>query len=155
MRKPLLKSLSLAVALSVPCLAAVKSPEERQSKLAAADKLLGAKVEVAEKETLKRIGDPFADLPVNVVIKKTPKPVQKNTLTPQELIPLLAKNVKPNGIAAVGGEYILLLPNSRAKSGSVIPVEYLGIEYNLEVTSVLRNGYNLRFKGAEMEIKLK
>ena len=152
----LLKSIGLAIAVAVPCIAAVNSPEERQSKIEAADKLLNSKVEIAGKDLLERIGDPFAALPVKIVVKKkAPKPVEKNTLTPQELIPLLANNVKPTGIVAVGGEYILLLPNGRVKSGNSIPVEYLGIEYNLEITSVLRNGYNLRFEGAEMKIKLK
>jgi len=41
------------------------------------------------------------------------------------------------------------------KSGEVVPVMYKNKRYNLEITDVLRNGYNLRFRDAELEVKLK
>lgn len=134
---------------------AVKSPEERQSKIELAERLLDGNVELADKSLLAELGNPFSALVVKIVVEEVVVEIVEETLSPQELIPLLANNVKPIGIIAVGGEYYLLLKNSRVKAGDSVPVTYQDVEYNLEIVNVLRSGYALGFEGAEVEIKLK
>lgn len=135
---------------------AVKSPEERQSKIELAERLLDRHVELADESLLADLGNPFSVLVVKVVVEEVVvEVVEETTLSPQELIPLLANDVKPIGIIAVGGEYYLLLKNSRVKAGDSVPVTYQDVEYNLEIVNVLRSGYALGFEGAEVEIKLK
>ena len=80
--------------------------------------------------------------------------VDKN-LPPHELIPLLAENVNPTGIFAIGGEYYLMFKEEKVKAGGVLPIMYQEKEYNLEIVSVFRNAYSLRLGDAELEIKLK
>ncbi len=156
-RIPVLKLLT-SVVLASACVAshaAVKSPKERKEKIDLADKLLDREVKIAGDNLIAQIGNPFAELEIKIFIEPKPEVKIKESLTPKELIPLLADNVKPTGIVNVGGEYILLLPDGRVKSGMKLPVEYLGRKYDLEIVNVLRNGYKFRFEDAEMEIKLK
>ncbi len=134
---------------------AVKSPEERQSKIGLAERLLDRNVELADEILLADLGNPFSVLVVEVVVEEVVVEIVEETLSPQELIPLLANNVKPIGIIAVGGEYYLLLKNAKVKAGGSVPVMYQDVEYNLEIVNVLRSGYSLGFEGAEVEIKLK
>lgn len=133
---------------------AVNTPEERREKIEIAEKLLDRNVVLADEGLVAMIGDPFAVLP-KPIVRKVEKPKEEVVLTESELIPLLANNVKPAGIVAIGGEYYLLLKNSKLKSGDSVPVKYQEVEYNLEIVNVLRNGYSLRLGDAEVEIKLK
>ena len=148
-------ALALAALIAFAAQSAVKTPEERQSKIELAEQLLDRNVELADEGLLADVGNPFSALPVKVVVEKVIEEIVQKTLSPQELIPLLANSVKPTGIVVVGGEYYLLLKNSKVKSGGSLPVKYQDVEYNLEIVNVLRNGYSLGFEGAEVEIKLK
>jgi hypothetical protein len=143
------------ISLTVSSQSAVKSPEERRSTIHLAEKLLDRSVSLAGKDLLENIGDPFAIAPVKVVEVTAPEKKVEKSLSPQELIPLLANGVKPNGIVEFGGEYYLLLRDTKVKSGGSVPVMYQNVEYNLEIVNVLRNGYSLGFEGAEVGIKLK
>ncbi len=132
---------------------AAKSPEERLAKIETAAKLLDRSVVVVGENTVAMIRDPFglAPEPIEVVEEV----VEIKELSPQELMPLLAKNVKPTGIFSTGGVYYLMFKEEKLTSGGIIPVVYQDKEYNLEIVSVVRNAFSLRFGDAELDIKLK
>lgn len=151
-----LGALSLVVLIALGAQSAVKSPEERQRKIELAERLLGRNVELTDESIRADLGNPFSALVVKVVLEEiVVDVVEEATLSPQELIPLLANNVKPIGIVAVGGERYLLLKNLRVKAGDSVAVMYQDVEYNLEIVNVIRSGYTLGFEGAEVEVKLK
>ncbi len=145
---------ALCCAFSAFATAVVKEPEVRLEKIEFGKKLLAKKVVLPEPELIAQIGDPFG-----VAIEKEEEVVEEvivdTNLPPHELIPLLARNVNPTGIFAIGGEYYLMFKEEKVKAGGVIPVVYQNKEYNLEIVSVLRNAFNLRLEDAELEVKLK
>ncbi len=133
--------------------AVVKAAEERKEKIEIADKLLAKKVVLPEVEQIAKIGDPFGVAVAEIAAVE--EGVVDESLAADELIPLLAKNVNPTDIFAIGEEYFLMFKEEKVKIGGIIPVLYKNKEYNLEITSVLRNAYSLRLEDAELEIKLK
>lgn len=131
---------------------AVKSPDERKEKIELSKKLLDRIVIPLTEEAIVLVGDPFSV--TRKVVEEAIVEVDES-LSAQELMPILAKNVKPTGIFAVGGAYYLIFKEIRVKSGESVPVMYQNIEYNLKIVNVLRNGYSLRLGDAEVAIKLK
>ena len=131
---------------------AVKSPDERKEKIELSKKLLDRIVIPLTEEAIVLVGDPFSV--TRKVVEETIVEVDES-LSAQELMQILAKNVKPTGIFAVGGAYYLIIKETRVKSGESVPVRYQNIEYNLKIVNVLRNGYSLRLGDAEVAIKLK
>ena len=131
---------------------AVKSPDERKEKIELSKKLLDRIVIPLTEEAIVLVGDPFSV--TRKVVEEAIVEVDES-LSAQELMQILAKNVKPTGIFAVGGAYYLIIKETRVKSGESVPVRYQNIEYNLKIVNVLRNGYSLRLGDAEVAIKLK
>ena len=131
---------------------AVKSPDERKEKIELSKKLLDRIVIPLTEEAIVLVGDPFSV--TRKVVEETIVEVDES-LSAQELMQILAKNVKPTGIFAVGGAYYLIIKETRVKSGESVPIRYQNIEYNLKIVNVLRNGYSLRLGDAEVAIKLK
>jgi len=146
-----LSVLALILAFATISYSAVNSPEERKDKIELSKRLLDRKVVLLTEETITLVGDPFSVFlkVVEAIV------VVEESLSAQELMPILARNVKPTGIFAIGGEYYLMFKEMKIKSGGSVPVKYQNVEYNLEIVNVLRNGYSLRFGDAEVEIKLK
>ncbi len=131
----------------------VKSPELRKEKIEIANRLLGKRVVLPDEKLLVSIGDPFDVSKEEEVVEVVE--VVEEKVSAQDLIPLLADNVKPTGIFTIGGEYYLMFKEDKVKSGESISVAYKNKEYNLEIVKVLRNAYSLRLEDAEIEIKLK
>ncbi|MDE0767563.1 MAG: hypothetical protein OSB19_04170 [Opitutaceae bacterium] len=146
-----LSALALILAFATISYSAVKSPEERKDKIELSKRLLDRKIVLLTEETITLVGDPFS-VSLKVVEGIV---VVEESLSAQELMPILARNVKPTGIFAIGGEYYLMFKEMKIKSGGSVPVKYQNVEYNLEIVNILRNGYSLRFGDAEVEIKLK
>lgn len=146
-----LSALALILAFVTIGYSAVKSPEERKEKIELSKRLLDRKVVLLNEETIALLGDPFS-VSLKVVEAIV---VAEKSLSAQELMPILAKSVKPTGIFAIGEEYYLMFKESKVKSGGFVPVKYQNVEYNLEIVNVLLNRYSLRFGDAEVEIKLK
>ena len=135
--------------------AVVKAPEVRQEKIALAAVLLDKSPDLLTEEVIASKGDPFKAIEKPVVVVEKVEEVVEEEISAEELIPLLAENVTPTGIFSIGGEYYLMFKEDKVRAGGIVPVMYKNKEYNLEITNVLRNGYNLRFQDAELEIKLK
>lgn len=157
---PSIKRIHLIAAsllLATAAESVVKEPEVRQEKIELAAKLLAKKPVLLGEEMIELAGNPFKaeEKPVIVVEEEVVEVVVEEEIPAAELIPLLAENVNPTGIFSIGGECYLMFKEDKVKSGEVVPVMYKNKEYNLEITNVLRNGYNLRFQDAELEIKLK
>jgi hypothetical protein len=146
-----LSAMALILAFATISYSAVKSPEERKDKIELSKRLLDRKIVLLTEETITLVGDPFS-VSLKVVEGIV---VVEESLSAQELMPILARNVKPTGIFAIGGEYYLMFKEMKIKSGGSVPVKYQNVEYNLEIVNILRNGYSLRFEDAEVEIKLK
>ena len=146
-----LSALALILAFATISYSAVKSPEERKDKIELSKRLLDRKIVLLTEETITLVGDPFS-VSLKVVEGIV---VVEESLSAQELMPILARNVKPTGIFAIGGEYYLMFKEMKIKSGGSVPVKYQNVEYNLEIVNILRNGFSLRFGDAEVEIKLK
>ena len=130
----------------------VKEPEVRKAKIEIAKRLLSKRVALPDEKLLVAIGDPF-DLSKEVI--EVVEEVVEEKVSAHELIPMLAENVNPTGIFAVGGEYYLIFNQDKVKSGGAISIEYEKKKYNLEIVRVIRNAYSLRMEDAEIEIKLK
>ncbi len=145
-------SILLIIGFATTAYSVVKSPESRKEKIEIANRLLGKRVVLPDEKLLVAIGDPF-DVSEEEVIEVVE--VVEEKVSAQELIPLLADNVKPTGIFTIGGEYYLMFKEDKVKSGELISVAYKNKEYNLEIVKVLRNAYSLRLEDAEIEIKLK
>jgi len=156
---PSIKSICLIAAsslLATTAVAVVKEAEIRQETIEIAVKLLAKEPVLLDEEMIELAGNPFKaeERPIIVVVEEVEEVVEEE-ISAAELIPLLAENVNPTGILSIGGEYYLMFKEDKVKSGGVVPVMYKNKQYNLEITNVLRNGYNLRFQDAELEIKLK
>ncbi len=131
----------------------VKEPEVRKAKIEIANRLLSKGVALPAEELLVSIGDPF-DVSKEEEIEIVEEAVEEE-ISAEQLMPLLAKNVNPTGIFAIGGEYYLMFKEDKVKSGGSISVEYDKKEYNMEIVRVQRNAYSLRLEDAEIDIKLK
>ena len=135
--------------------AVVKTPEVRQEKIELAACLLAKSPNVLTEEAIVAKGNPFEAEEIPVVIVEEVEKVVDEKMSAAELIPLLAESVVPTGIFAIGGEYYLMFKEDKVRAGEIMTVMYKNKEYNLEIPNVLRNGFNLRFQDAELEIKLK
>ena len=135
--------------------AVVKTPEVRQEKIELAASLLARSPNVLTEEAIAAKGDPFEAEEMPVIIVEEVEEVVDEKISAAELIPLLAESVAPTGIFSIGGEHYLVFKEDKVRAGEIVPVMYKNKEYNLEITNVLRNGYNLRFQDVELEIKLK
>ena len=133
----------------------VKEPEHRQEKIELAARLLAKEPVLLGEEMIASVEDPFKTEEKPVVVAEEVLEVAEKEIPAAELIPLLAENVNPTGIFSIGGDCYLMFKEDKVKSGEIVPVVYNKKEYMLEITNVLRNGYNLRFQDAELEIKLK
>ncbi|MAM92545.1 MAG: hypothetical protein CMI15_13900, partial [Opitutaceae bacterium] len=133
----------------------VKEPEHRQEKIELAARLLAKEPVLLGEEMIASVGDPFKTEEKPEVVAEEVVEVAEKEIPAAELIPLLAENVNPTGIFSIGGDCYLMFKEDKVKSGEIVPVVYNKKKYMLEITNVLRNGYNLRFQDAELEIKLK
>ena len=148
--------IAASLLLATAAESVVEEPEVRQEKIKLATKLLGKKPILLDESMIASAGNPFKaeERRVIVVVEEVEEIVEEE-IPAADLIPLLAVNVRPTGIFTIGGECYLMFKEDRVKSGEVVPVMYKNKRYNLEITHVLRNGYNLRFRDAELEVKLK
>ena len=135
--------------------AVVKTPEVRQEKIELAASLLAKASDVLTEEVIASKGDPFKAEERPVIVVEEVEEAAQEEIPAAELIPLLAEYVVPTGIFSIGDDYYLMFKEGKVKAGGIVPVMYKNREYHLEIMNVLRNGYNLRFQDAELEIKLK
>ncbi len=67
----------------------------------------------------------------------------------KELLAAIAATLKPNGFFILGGEPTLIFGQKRVKAGSPMTITFEGADYTLEIVSVDRTSFTLRFNREE------
>ncbi len=131
--------------------AAVLSQEERFETIDKTKSFLNREVRIVDIATLNQIANPFTP---GIILNSVEEEVEEAPESAEELLAILAPKVKPTGIFSLGGYFIMIIKEERLRIGSLVTVNYGEKDYELTVTSIQRNSYTLKFRDAEMEIKL-
>jgi len=130
---------------------AIYSAEQRKTMVEDGRRVLGRTVVFVDENLANKLAIAFGDL-TGVVEEVEEDSVE---LPPAELIRELAEQIHPTGVFSVNGDFYLILKEKRIKAGGYLPVRYLGREYNLLLSEVVRNAFTVKFGGEELQIKLK
>jgi hypothetical protein len=131
---------------------AVSTPAVREATLAMVDRLAADKSAVADAGVGK---DPFypsaGDL--SDAVAKTGSGV--DGLSDKERVELLADEIKPTGSVELGGEPQLLFTEKRQKIGDKLTVSIDKVEYVIEIVSIDKNRFRIRYNNVETTRSIK
>jgi hypothetical protein len=155
-----MKRLSTLMAVCVVLVAtprgrseSVSSPVDRQKVLATAEALL------ANRPTALPAGanDPFHSTPfaeatgaiVHDSAQANDQASRRGHRSDKDLLAAIAVTLKPNGFFILDGESTLIFGQKRVKAGSPMTITFEGAEYTLEIVSVDRTSFTLRYNREE------
>ena len=130
---------------------AIYSLEERKKMIENGRRVLEREVIFVDEDIVNRLAVVFGDM-TGIVEDEEETPVK---VSPDRLIYELAKQIHPTGVFSVNGDYYLILKEKRIKAGNYMPVRYLGREYNVLLSKVVRNAFSIKMGEQELQIKLK
>ncbi len=151
-KKLIVYGCSALALTSYDALSAVLSGEERSVILDRGNSILNRKVLPLDSEEIDRIGNRFSAPSVPERVEEV-----KEIITPEsasEVLDILSKDVNPTGVFVLGGSYILMFKEKRVRVNETVRVAYNNKEYDLIVSKIQSNSFTLRYKDAELNIKL-
>ncbi|MBL9208524.1 MAG: hypothetical protein JNN01_25805 [Opitutaceae bacterium] len=69
--------------------------------------------------------------------------------SPRELLAAIAGEIRPTGVAVVGGDSILLVGSRKLRVGDPITATYGGKPFTVTITAIDRTSFTLRLNGEE------
>lgn len=151
MRKYIFSSFVLVLFPGLSAYGAIYSLEQRKQMIEDGRRVLEREVVFVDEDLANRLAIAFGDM-TGVVEEEEEAPTE---VSPDRLIYELANQIDPTGVFSVNGDYYLILKEKRIKSGSYMPVRYLGREYSVLLSKVVRNAFTIRMGEQELEIKFK
>lgn len=131
---------------------AVLSGEERALVLSRGEAIVSMEIRSIDPSLIKEIGNPFtAPLIPEPVVEKNKVEAPESA---SEVLATLSNRIKPTGVFSLGGSFILMFKETRKRVGDVMNVPYGDKEYNLVISDIQGTSYTLKYKDAELQIKL-
>lgn len=146
--------LAVSFAGTLSLQAAIQSEETREQRLTEARLLIEREVVSISASDIAVAPNPFSP-DLGIAKKNDGKKPDSRQLPDRELLEKLSQTVKPTGLFRLGSEYVLIFSEARVKAGMAVTMSYQGSDYELLVVSVTNNGYTLRYKEEEIQLKLK
>jgi len=129
--------------------AAISTPAAREAVLAIAARLTEMD-SPARREAVEK--DPFYPA-AGELNEETAK--RGDALTDEERLELLAAQIKPTGSVELGGEPQLLFTEKRQKIGDKLSVVLDKVEYVVEIVSIEKNRFRIRYNNLETTRSIK
>ena len=127
----------------------ISAPSVRDATLAIAARLAEPDGPV-QRETLSK--DPFFPLASDL---NDVAPKRGDSLSAQERLDLIAAQINPTGSVELGGEPQLLFTEKRQKIGDKLTVSIDKVEYVVEIVSIEKNRFRIRYNGLETTRSIK
>lgn len=151
---------ALAFAATLPAGAAVpatniSTPAARKAALKTMGALLAEKPKPVEGPVA--LKDPFnppaQDLQEDYDPSAGTKPIQRRS--DADLLEEIARQINPTGSVELGGEPYLLFTEKRQKIGDKVTVSISGVEYEVEIISIDKSRFRLRYNNLETTRSIK
>jgi len=152
MNRVVIKVLLMISLSGATMFGAIYSVEDRKKMVEDGRRVLGREVVFVEENLANRLAVAFGDETGLFVEVEEEIP---DEVAPDQLIYKLAEQIHPTGVFSVNGDFYLILKERRIKAGSYMPVRYLGREYNVLLSDVVRNAFSIKVGEQEIQIKLK
>ena len=78
-----------------------------------------------------------------------------NVVTPAERLERIAAKINPTGSISLGGEPYLLFTEKRLKNGDKVTVSIDAVEYEVEIISIEKNRFRIRYNDLETTRSIK
>lgn len=141
-----------ALASAQGAAAEVSTPAARAATLASASRLDGGTPPAGAVAVAK---DPFYPAQEDLIDPVEQAKIGPDTLSPQERLEQIAAQINPTGSVTLGGEPYLLFTEKRQKIGDKVTVALDGVEYEVEIVSIDKSRFRLRYNNLETTRSIK
>ena len=130
----------------------ISTPSAREGVLALADRLTAAPATPIAESVLK---DPFfpAAADLHDEVEKGSK--SADSISDKERLELISAKINPSGSVELAGEPYLLFTEKRQKIGDKVTVSIDEVEYEVEIVSIDKNRFRIRYNNLETPRSIK
>lgn len=132
--------------------ASISAPATREAALARLAQLVSPARVGGEAEPGK---DPFYPPAKDLTDELEKVKAGPSLITPQERLEQIAAQIHPTGSVTLGGEPYLLFTEKRQKIGDKVAVSIDGVEYEVEIISIDKSRFRLRYNNLETTRSIK
>jgi hypothetical protein len=147
-------AVGLALEAAAPVVGQISTPASREGVVALATTLAVPDAAAAVAPAAKI--DPFNPPAANLRPDADPEADPRRTARSEEdLVTYLISQIQPTGSITLGGEPYLLFTERRQKIGDKMVVVADKVEYAVEIVSIGKNRFRIRYNGHEAERSIK